>query len=123
MICDINRSINIGFITTVLLTLTGYLLVPGIRDLDNIKLLFLFVVMFVISTSIDYFNYCFTKCDSVNSSVKYSLFTVAIIYLFAGLFLNNMNFTKDTIIISGINVLLLTGLHYWSCEYRNKYKI
>lgn len=123
MICDINRSINIGFISTVLLTLMSYLLMPVVRNLDNTKLLLLFVVMFVICTSIDFFNYCYTKCDSVNSSVKYALFTSALIYLFAILFIDNMHFTQETLIVAGINIILLTCLHYWTCNYRNQYKL
>ena len=123
MICDFNRSINIGLISTVLLVLMSYLLMPTVRNLDNIKLLFLFVVIFVISTTIDYFNYCYTKCNSVESSVKYSAFTMVLIYLFFMTYIDDMVINKDTVIVSGINLLLLTLLHYWTCDYRNKYKL
>lgn len=122
MICDINRSIRVGFISTILLTLMSYLLMPNVRNLDNIKLLFLFVVMFVISTTIDYFNYCYTRCDSIDSSVKYGIFTVSLIYVFFAVFIDR-SFTKETFVVYSLNVVFLTFLHQLTCDYRNKIKL
>jgi CDP-diglyceride synthetase len=122
MICDINRSIHVGFMSTLLLTLMSYLLMPIVRNLDNIKLLFLFVVMFVIATTIDYFNYCYTKCNSIESSVKYGIFTVSLIYIYFAVFIDR-TFTKETFVVYGLNVLFLTFLHQLTCDYRNKIKL
>ena len=122
MICDINIYIRVCFISTILLTLMIYLLMPNVRNLDNIKLLFLFVVMFVISTTIDYFNYCYTRCDSIDSSVKYGIFTVSLIYVFFAVFIDR-SFTKETFVVYSLNVVFLTFLHQLTCDYRNKIKL
>ena len=87
MSCDLNLSINVGFISAIVLGILSYYFINNVKELDKTKVLFLFVVIFVIATSMDYFNYCYTKCDDVKSSIKYSVFTIALIYLFYSLFL------------------------------------
>ena len=91
--CDINKSITVGFYSSIILMIMTYIIVPQLKSLDYTKLLFLFVVFFVISTSMDYFNYCYTECKSVTSSLKYGLFTVSLIYLFITLFLKPLDNT------------------------------
>lgn len=118
MNCDLNKSVNVGFFSSIILMLITYIILPQIKILDYTKLLFIFVVFFVISTSMDYFNYCYTKCKSVSSSVRYGLFTVALIYLFMTLFLGKTEMHKVEIISIGLNVGLLTALHYYLCDSR-----
>jgi hypothetical protein len=118
MYCNINRSINVGFLSTIFISLISYFFMKDIKRLDTTKLLFLFVVFFVIATSMDYFNYCYTKCNDVKSSVTYGIFTVALIYLFFGLFVEKMKMNGPFLFVAGGNVLLLTILHYYLCGSR-----
>ena len=118
MYCNINRSINVGFLSTIFISLLGYFFVKDMRRLDSTKLLFLFVVFFVIATSMDYFNYCHTRCNDVKSSVTYGVFTVALIYLFFGLFVEKLQVSGSFLFVAGGNVLLLTILHYYLCKSR-----
>jgi hypothetical protein len=118
MNCNINRSINVGFLSTIFISLLGYFFVKDIKRLDSTKLLFLFVVFFVIATSMDYFNYCYTKCNDIKSSLTYGVFTVALIYLFFGLFVEKLQVTKPYLYVVSGNVLLLTILHYFLCNSR-----
>ncbi len=118
MYCNINRSINIGFLSTIFISLISYFFIKDIKRLDTTKLLFLFVVFFVIATSMDYFNYCYTKCNDVKSSVTYGIFTVALIYLFFGLFVEKMKMNGPFLFVAGGNVLLLAILHYYLCGSR-----
>jgi len=118
MNCDINKSVNVGFFSALILMLITYIILPQIKVLDLTKLLFLFVVFFVISTSMDYFNYCYTKCKSVGSSIKFSLFTVALIYLFITLFLDKKELHDGEVVSIGLNIALLTALHYYLCDTR-----
>jgi hypothetical protein len=122
MYCNINRSINVGFLSTIFISLLGYFFIKDMRRLDSIKLLFLFVVFFVIATSMDYFNYCYTKCNDVKSSVTYGIFTVALIYLFFGLFVEKIQISKSYLFVTGSNVLLLSVLHYYLCHSRQLVK-
>jgi drug/metabolite transporter (DMT)-like permease len=118
MSCNINRSINVGFLSSIFISLLSYFFLKDIKQLDSTKLLFLFVVFFVIATSMDYFNYCYTKCNSVKSSVTYGVFTVALIYLFFGLFVEKLQMTGSFLFVAGGNVLLLAILHYYLCNSR-----
>jgi len=118
MYCNINRSINVGFLSTIFISLISYFFMKDIKRLDTTKLLFLFVVFFVIATSMDYFNYCYTKCNDVKSSVTYGIFTVALIYLFFGLFVEKMKMNGPFLFVAGGNVLLLAILHYYLCGSR-----
>ncbi len=118
MYCNINHSINVGFLSTIFICLLGYFFVNEMRQLDSTKLLFLFVVFFVIATSMNYFNYCYTKCNDVKSSVTYGIFTVALINLFFGLFVEKVELSGSYLFIAGSNVLLLSGLHYYLCNSR-----
>ena len=121
--CDINKSINVGFYSSIVLMILTYIILPQIKNLDYTKLLFLFVVFFVISTSMDYFNYCYTECKSISSSLKYGLFTVSLIYLFITLFFKpsdvNIVINNNEIVSIILNILFLTGLHYYLCDIRN----
>ena len=85
--CDINKSITVGFYSSIILMIRTYIILPQLKSLDYTKLLFLFVVFFVISTSMDYFNYCYSECKSIKSSLKYGVFAVSLIYVFITLFL------------------------------------
>ncbi len=118
MSCNINRSINVGFLSSIFISFLSYFFVKDIKQLDSTKLLFLFVVFFVIATSMDYFNYCYTKCNSVKSSVTYGVFTVALIYLFFGLFVEKLQMSGSFLFVAGGNVLLLAILHYYLCSTR-----
>lgn len=119
MSCDLNRSISVGFLTSIIISLISYFNIKVVRELDTTKLLFLFVVFFVIATSMDYFNYCRTKCNNLGSSLIYGIFTVSLIYIFYGLFVKDLNLNNNFIILISGNVILLTILHYILCNIRN----
>jgi len=119
MSCNINRSINVGFLSSIVISLLSYFYIKSLKQLDITKKLFLFVVFFVIATSMDYFNYCFTKCNNIKSSITYSVFTVGLIYLFYTLFIGKLTLDRSELITIGMNIVFLTGLHYFLCNIRN----
>jgi hypothetical protein len=119
MICDINRSIKVGLISSLVIFILAYIFVDTLKKLDGTKLLFIFVIFFVIATSMDYFNYCYTKCDSVSSSITYGLFTVALVYFFYNFFVEKLAMNTPLIFIITSNVIILTLLHYFLCNVRN----
>lgn len=118
MSCDLNRSITVGFLTSLVILTISYFIVPNIKTLDIVKLLFLFVIFFVIATSMDYFNYCKTKCADIKSSIVYGVFTVALVYLFYGLFVKELKLNNTLVVSIGGNVVLLSILHYLLCNSR-----
>jgi len=120
MVCNINRSITVGVLTALVMTLIVFIWVGP----DNMRamnfttgnLLLLIATLFVISVSIDVFNQCYTKCNSLTSSLSYGFFTVAIIYLFYSLFIRHIEINERTIVIFIVNVLILAGLHGLTCR-------
>jgi len=119
MLCDINRSIKIGLLSSLVIFILAYIFADTLKKLDGTKLLFVFVIFFVIATSMDYFNYCYTKCDSVSSSITYGLFTVALVYFFYSLFVERLEINTSLVFIVSTNVVILTLLHYFLCNVRN----
>ncbi len=122
MSCNLERSINVGFLSSVIISTLTYFNVPGVSQLNNTKILFLFVVFFVISTSMDHFNYCFTKCKNIQSSLTYGIFTVSLMYLFFYLFVGTIDINNQVLMSIGGNIIFLTLLHYFLCDIRNKYQ-
>ena len=120
MACNLNRSITVGVLTALVMTLIIFLWVGPDRmqemNLSTGNLVLLLAVLFVISVSIDVFNQCYTKCNSFTSSLSYGFFTVAIIYLFYSLFIRHIEINERTIVIFIINVLILAGLHGLTCR-------
>lgn len=119
MICDINRSIKVGLISSLVIFILAYIFADTLKKLDGTKLLFIFVIFFVIATSMDYFNYCYTKCDSVQSSITYGLFTVALVYFFYNFFVERLEINTPLIFVVTSNIIVLTLLHYFLCNVRN----
>jgi hypothetical protein len=118
MSCNLNRSIQVGFLTSIIISLISYFGIKDIKNLDPIKLLFLFVVFFIIATMMDYFNFCKTKCNNVGSSLMYGVFTVSLIYVFYGLFVQNLYLNSNFVITYSGNVIFLSILHYFLCGIR-----
>ena len=120
MFCNINRSINVGLLTTVVMSVIIILWI----GMDNIKnssisipqVVLLVGVLFIISTSMDYFNQCYTVCDNMKSSITYGIFVVALIYLFYSLFMTPIKLNMNNGIIIMVNVLLLSLLHNITCQ-------
>jgi hypothetical protein len=119
MSCNLNRSISVGFLTSIIISIISYFNIQGIKNLDTTKLLFLFVVFFVIATSMDYFNYCKTKCKSIGSSITYGVFTVSLIYVFYALFVRDLHLNERFVVTFTGNVVFLSILHYFLCDVRN----
>lgn len=119
MSCNLNRSISVGFITSIIISIISYFNIQGIKNLDTTKLLFLFVVFFVIATSMDYFNYCKTKCKNIGSSITYGVFTVSLIYVFYALFVRDLHLNERFAVTFTGNVVFLSILHYFLCDVRN----
>jgi hypothetical protein len=119
MSCNLNRSISVGFLTSIIISIISYFSIQSIKNLDMTKLLFLFVVFFVIGTSIDYFNYCKTKCKSIGSSITYGVFTVSLIYVFYALFVRDLHLDERFVLTFTGNVVFLSILHYFLCDVRN----
>ena len=120
MNCNINRSISVGLLTTVVMAVIIILWV-GIENIKNSSItlsqVFLLVtVLFVISTSMDYFNQCYTVCDNMKSSLVYGVFVVALIYLFYSLFITPIRLNMNNGITIIVNILLLSVLHNVTCK-------
>jgi cellobiose-specific phosphotransferase system component IIC len=124
MVCDLNRSITVGMLTTVVMAVILILWI----GYDNVRnstvtasqILLLVAILFVISTSMDYFNQCYTVCDNVASSLTYGLFTVAIIYAFYSLFIHRINFNTGNIGLFLLNVLIISLLHNVTCKMAHR---
>jgi hypothetical protein len=120
MVCDINRSISIGILTTVVMSVILILWV----GYDNIKnsninasqILLLVALLFVIGTSMDYFNQCYTTCNNSKTSLAYGLFTVSMIYIFYSLFIKRVELTGGNLGLFVINVLIISLLHNVTCS-------
>ncbi len=120
MNCNINRSINVGLLTTVVMAVIIMLWV----GIDNIKrsslkiqhIVLLVAILLVISVSMDYFNQCYTVCDNMKSSLMYGAFVVGLIYLFYSIFFQPIPLSMNNGLIIGINVILLSMLHNITCR-------
>jgi ABC-type uncharacterized transport system permease subunit len=120
MNCNINRSINVGLLTTVVMSVIMVLWI-GIENIKNSSItipqvVLLVAVLFVISTSMDYFNQCYTLCDNMKSSLIYGVFVVALIYLFYSLFITPIKLNINNGVIVLVNVILLGMLHNVTCK-------
>ena len=120
MVCDINRSVSIGILTTIVMFVILILWI-GIDTLkkNNINastILLIVAVLFVISTSMDYFNQCYTICNDFKSSLTYGTFTVAIIYAFYSLFIKLIPINWENITLFIINVFIISLLHNVTCK-------
>lgn len=119
MNCDLNRSMTVGFITMLIMGIIVLIWLnmqtPEISyTASNI---FLFAtVFFIIGTSMDYFNQCYTTCKNFGSSLTFGAFTVAIIYFFCGLFISDLEINFSLFIAFVLNSLIIAGLHYVTCD-------
>jgi hypothetical protein len=120
MNCNINRSINVGLLTTVVMAVIIMLWI----GIDNIKrsslkiqhVVLLVSVLLVISVSMDYFNQCYTVCDNMKSSLTYGVFVVGLIYLFYSLFFEPISINMNNGLIIFVNIVLLSMLHNVTCR-------
>lgn len=118
--CDSSRSLAIGFITALVMGII-LLLWFGIdmikqMDITRKNILFLFIILWFIGTSMDYFNQCYTICDNFNSSLKYGIFVVTLIHLIFAAYVNLIDITVTNVSIYLLNVMIITGLHYATCK-------
>jgi hypothetical protein len=124
MVCDINRSISIGILTTVVMAtiILFWIGIDNVKKMNTniVNVIFFVCVLFVISTSMDYFNQCYTTCDNIKSSVLYSLFAVTMIYLFYSLFVNPFQLNASNMVMYSSNVVLIGLLHYFTCNIGKK---
>lgn len=124
MVCDINRSITVGMLTTVVMAVILVLWIgyDRIRNSNvNASQLFLLVaLLFVIGTSMDYFNQCYTVCDDAKSSLTYGAFTVAIIYAFYSLFIRRIELNGNNVGLFVLNVLIISLLHNVTCKMSHR---
>ena len=122
--CDKSRSIAVGFMTALVMGLV-LLLWFGIdvirqTSIKRTDILLLFVLLWVIGASMDYFNQCYTVCSSLKSSIKYGVFVVTLIYLLFVIFVNSIQIKMTNIISYLLNIAIITGLHYVSCKVTHK---
>jgi len=73
-------------------------------------------ILFIVGTAMDYFNQCYTTCKNMGSSITFGAFTVAIIYLFFGLFVSEIEVNFNLFIAFVLNTLIIAGLHYVTCD-------
>ena len=120
MVCDINRSVSIGILTTIvmLVILILWLGVDALKknNINASTILLIVAVLFVISTSMDYFNQCYTICNDFKSSLTYGTFTVAIIYAFYSLFIKLIPINLENVTLFIINVFIISLLHNVTCK-------
>ena len=85
-------------------------------------ILLLFLVLWVIGTSMDYFDQCYTACSNIKSSIKYGIFVVTLIYLLFVVFVDTINFSMKNLVVYLLNVVIISGLHYTTCEITHRTK-
>jgi high-affinity Fe2+/Pb2+ permease len=124
MACNLNSSIAVGVLTALVMTLIIFVWI-GPEKMERMNLttgniVLLIAVLFIISVSIDVFNQCYTRCNSLTSSLSYGVFTTALIYLFFSLFVQRIPVSEQSVIVFIINVLILAGLHSLTCNAIHK---
>lgn len=124
--CDKARSLAVGFITSLVMGLI-LLLWFGLdiikqTSTSRMDLLLLFILLWVIGTSMDYFDQCYTACSNIKSSIKYGIFVVTLIYLLFVVFVDTINFSMKNLVVYLLNVVIISGLHYTTCEITHRTK-
>jgi hypothetical protein len=122
--CDKSRSIAVGFMTALIMGLI-LLLWFGLDVIRQITIkrsdiLLLFVLLWVIGASMDYFDQCYTVCSSLKSSIKYGVFVVTLIYLLFVVFVDSIQISMKNIISYLLNIVIITGLHHITCEITHR---
>lgn len=122
--CDNSRSIAVGFMTALVMGLI-LLLWFGLdvirqTSIKRSDILLLFVLLWVIGASMDYFDQCYTICSNLKSSIKYGVFVVTLIYLLFVVFVDTINLSMNNLIVYLLNVVIITGLHHISCEITHR---
>jgi hypothetical protein len=122
--CDKSRSIAVGFMTALVMGLV-ILLWFGLdvirhTSIQRSDILLLFVLLWVIGASMDYFDQCYTVCSNLKSSIKYGVFVVTLIYLLFVVFVDSIQISISNIISYLLNIVIITGLHFLSCEITHR---
>ena len=124
--CDKSRSIAIGFMTALVMGIILLLWfgVDIIRhtSIKRLDILLLFVLLWVVGASMDYFDQCYTVCSSLKSSIKYGVFVVTLIYLLFVVFVDSVEISMKNFIVYLLNIVIITGLHSISCGITHKVK-
>jgi len=125
--CDKSRSIAVGFITALVMGLI-LLLWFGLNIIkqtmiSRMDILLMFILLWVIGTSMDYFDQCYTLCSNIKSSIKYGVFVVTLIYLLFVVFVDTIDITMKNAVAYLFNVIIITGLHYATCEVSHRKKV
>lgn len=122
--CDKSRSIAIGFMTALVMGLVLLLWfgLDVIRQttIKRLDILLLFVLLWVVGTSMDYYDQCYTVCSSLKSSIKYGVFVVTLIYLLFVVFVDTIDLTMKNFIVYLLNIVIITGLHSITCGITHK---
>jgi len=122
--CDKSRSIAVGFMTALVMGLILLLWfgLDVIRQtmIKRSDILLLFVLLWVIGASMDYFNQCYTVCSSLKSSIKYGVFVVTLIYLIFVIFVGSIELSMKNLFVYLTNVVIITALHTITCEITHK---
>jgi hypothetical protein len=119
MNCNLNRSMAVGFVTMLIM---GIIILIWLNMRDSSitysagNILLFAAVLFIIGSAMDYFNQCYTTCKNFGSSLTFGAFTVAIIYLFFGLFVANLEFDMNLVVAFILNALIIGGIHYVTCD-------
>lgn len=122
--CDKSRSIAVGFMTALVMGLI-LLLWFGLdvirqTSIKRSDILLLFVLLWVIGASMDYFNQCYTVCSSLKSSIKYGVFVVTLIYLIFVIFVGSIELSMKNLFVYLTNVVIITALHTITCVITHK---
>ena len=122
--CDKSRSIAVGFMTALVMGLI-LLLWFGLdvirqTSIKRSDILLLFVLLWVIGASMDYFDQCYTVCSNLKSSIKYGVFVVTLIYLLFVVFVDSVELSMKNLIVYLLNIVIITGLHHVSCEITHR---
>jgi len=122
--CDKSRSIAVGFMTALVMGLILLLWfgLDVIRQtmIKRSDILLLFVLLWFIGASMDYFNQCYTVCSSLKSSIKYGVFVVTLIYLIFVIFVGSIELSMKNLFVYLTNVVIITALHTITCEITHK---
>jgi len=122
--CDKSRSIAVGFMTALVMGLV-ILLWFGMdiikhTSIKRSDILLLFVLLWVIGASMDYFDQCYTVCSNLKSSIKYGVFVVTLIYLLFVVFVDSIQISMKNIISYLLNIVIITGLHNITCKVTHR---
>ena len=122
--CNTTRSLSVGFMTALIMGLV-ILLWFGldaikIFNMTRMDIVLLFLMLWVVGATMDYVDQCYTLCNNIQSSIKYGVIVVTVIYLLFALVISPIDINFNNFIVYLLNVVVITALHHFTCSLTHR---